>query len=66
MHGLGESPQDTVIDGAVRSKADWMEGNNATINFWRGIENLTVIPSIAEDSKQLVWATSRDSDWQNS
>ncbi len=40
--GLGQSPDDTLIDGAVRVKADWLGGNNATQNFWRGAENITV------------------------
>lgn len=59
VHGLGASPEDVVITGAVRVKADWMENNNATINFWRGVENLTVIPTIEEDASVLVWAVSQ-------
>lgn len=59
VHGLGSSPEDVVITGAVRVKADWMENNNATVNFWRGVENLTVIPTIKEDDSILVWAVSQ-------
>lgn len=59
VHGLGAYPGHTVIKGAVRAKANWMEGNNATINFWRGIENLSVIPTLTEDDKKVVWATSQ-------
>lgn len=59
VHGLGRSPEDTIIEGAVRVKADWMENNNATLNFWRGAENLTVIPNIKEDEDTLVWAVSQ-------
>src|SRR5205823_13862696 len=33
--GLGASPDDVTIRGAVRAKADWLGGNNATCNFWR-------------------------------
>ncbi|CAO1637131.1 unnamed protein product [Parajaminaea phylloscopi] len=58
VHGLGANPDDTVIRGAVRSKADWMDGN-ATLNFWRGVENLCVIPEVPEDKDILVWATSQ-------
>jgi len=29
----------------VRVVADWLGGNNATCNFWRGAENLSVTPS---------------------
>src|SRR4029450_9499357 len=37
MHvaGLGRSPDDVSITGAVRSKARWLGNNNATCNFWR-------------------------------
>nr|BBH92320.1 hypothetical protein KTA_05190 [Thermogemmatispora argillosa] len=42
--GLGRSPDDVVINGAVNLDAAWMNGN-ATQNFWRGAENLKIIPS---------------------
>lgn len=35
--GLGASPDDVKITGAVRSKAGWFNGN-ATQNFWRAAE----------------------------
>ncbi len=54
--GLGQSPDDVVISGAVRSKADWF-GGNATLNFWRGVENLSVVPQ--EDGGINVWAISQ-------
>ena len=41
--GPGEIAHDVAITGAVRSMAGWMKGN-ATCNFWRTIENLSVIP----------------------
>src|SRR3954453_24189370 len=40
--GLGKSPDDVSITGAVRSKAQWMQNHNATCNFWRCVENLSV------------------------
>lgn len=58
VHGLGASPRNTTITGAVRSKAALAE-NNATTTFWRGVENLTVVPTVAEDGKKLTWATSQ-------
>jgi len=42
--GLGQSPDDTSITGAVQTDAAWMSGN-ATLNFWRGAENLAVTPT---------------------
>jgi hypothetical protein len=42
--GLGLVPDDVTINGAVRVEADWF-GGNATHNFWRGCENLHVVPS---------------------
>jgi hypothetical protein len=57
--GLGSSPDDVVITGAVRAKADWLGGNNATCNFWRTAENLAVVPTQAIDNGTDVWATSQ-------
>jgi len=43
--GLGLSPDDVNLNGHVRVEAFWM-GGNATQNFWRGAENLSVtLPS---------------------
>jgi hypothetical protein len=56
--GLGQSPDDVVVTGAVRSKADWF-GGNATLNFWRAAENLAVVPTQAIDSQVDVWAVSQ-------
>jgi hypothetical protein len=58
MHvlGLGASPDDVQITGAVRSKATHRMGN-ATLNFWRGAENLAVIPR--QDGNIAVWAVSQ-------
>lgn len=41
--GLGLSPDDVDITGWVRVMADWFDGN-ATHNFWRTAENLSVTP----------------------
>ncbi len=57
VSGLGQSPDDVTITGAVRSKARWMANHNATCNFWRCAENLAVIPS--EDGGTNIWAVSQ-------
>lgn len=54
--GLGRTPDDVAITGAVRSKARWMRGN-ATCNFWRSAENLSVTPT--QDEGVDVWAVSQ-------
>jgi hypothetical protein len=54
--GLGQSPDDVLITGAVRSKADWF-GGNATLNFWRAVENISVVPT--QDGRADVWAVSQ-------
>jgi hypothetical protein len=54
--GLGRSPDAVSITGAVRSKAAWMKGN-ATCNFWRCVENLSVTPT--RDANVNVWAVSQ-------
>jgi hypothetical protein len=62
--GLGASPDDTVITGAVRSKGDWQGNGNATRNFWRGAENLAVVPGDGLDGQPIdghiaIWAVSQ-------
>jgi len=52
--GLGESPEDVVITGAVRSNTT--HGNSVLTNFWRSVENLTVIPLV--DSSNI-WGVSQ-------
>ena len=52
--GLGESPEDVVINGAVRSNTT--HGNSVLTNFWRAAENLTIIP--ATDSTNI-WGVSQ-------
>ena len=43
--GLGQMPDDVSITGSVHCEADWMQGN-ATCNFWRSVENLSITPDI--------------------
>ncbi len=52
--GLGESPEDVVIVGAVRSNTT--HNNSVLTNFWRSTENLTVIPTT--DSTNI-WGVSQ-------
>ncbi len=56
MHimGLGSSPEDVVIVGAVRSNST--QGGHVLCNFWRTAENLTIVPII--DSTNT-WAVSQ-------
>jgi hypothetical protein len=59
--GLGHSPDDVTINGAVRVKADWRtdDPGNALLNFWRGAENLAVVPTLAADNRIDVWGVSQ-------
>jgi len=52
--GLGESPEDVVIEGALRSNTT--HGNSVLTNFWRSVENLTVIPTA---DSTMVWGVSQ-------
>ncbi len=56
MHiiGLGESPADVIIEGAVRSNTT--HGNSVLTNFWRAVENVTIIP--VQDTT-MVWGVSQ-------
>ncbi len=56
--GLGQSPDDVQITGAVRSKA-FLSNGNATCNFWRTAENFAVIPGQSIDGGIDVWAVSQ-------
>lgn len=44
VHGLGQSPDDVTITGAVQSLATRTQGL-ALNNFWRGCENLKITPT---------------------
>jgi hypothetical protein len=52
--GLGALPGEVVIDGHVHAEADWNKGM-ALVNFWRGVENLSVRPPDGADR----WAVSQ-------
>jgi hypothetical protein len=59
--GLGRSPDDATITGAVRVKAAWRtdDPGDALLNFWRGAENLAVVPTLAADGMVDIWAVSQ-------
>ncbi|MGH3439059.1 MAG: hypothetical protein ACRDRN_21680 [Sciscionella sp.] len=42
--GLGSGPDDVTINGGVTVDAGWFNGN-ATQNFWRSVENLSIAPA---------------------
>ena len=54
VYGLGKMPDDVTINGEVRASGDWDDGN-CTLNFWRGCENLAIVPSGEND----MWAVSQ-------
>ncbi|MBB4685720.1 hypothetical protein BJY18_003205 [Amycolatopsis jiangsuensis] len=58
--GLGSTPDAVTINGAVHVEADWFPPNNATQNFWRGAENLSVNPAEGADR----WAVSQASPYR--
>jgi len=55
--GLGQMPDDVLIAGDVRSDGVF-ENHNATCNFWRACENLSVVPTA--DNNTMTWAVSQD------
>ncbi|MBW4085400.1 discoidin domain-containing protein [Paenibacillus sp. S150] len=52
--GLGSLPDDVTINGGVTVDANWM-GDNATLNFWRSAENLSIAPSSGDNQ----WAVAQ-------
>jgi len=54
--GLGLNPDDVDIQGSLLATAAWMR-YNATCNFWRCVENLSVTPT-GED-KDTTWSVSQ-------
>jgi hypothetical protein len=56
VHGLGDSPDDVIVTGAVRAEADWF-GGNSTHNFWRSVANMQVVPTV--DAGFNRWAVSQ-------
>jgi len=53
--GLGKSPDDVIINGDLISKGLFNNGN-VTCNFWRSVENLTMIPS---GDSTMIWGVSQ-------
>lgn len=54
VHGLGASPDEVVINGLLISKGE--KNGNVTCNFWRSIENLTIVPPAGEVN---IWGVSQ-------
>lgn len=52
--GLGPRPDDTHINGTIQVDASWFNGN-ATQNFWRSVENISLTPS----GGTSMWAVSQ-------
>ncbi|HEV7627426.1 MAG TPA: coagulation factor 5/8 type domain-containing protein, partial [Streptomyces sp.] len=52
--GLGLSPDEVKVSGAVHAEADWFDGN-ATQNFWRSAEGISVTPATGTER----WAVSQ-------
>jgi hypothetical protein len=50
--GLGNSPEEVVIKGAVRSNS---RVRSVLVNFWRAVENMTIIPI----DTALTWGVSQ-------
>ena len=44
LSGLGLSPDEVTIIGGIHTDARWKQGN-ATLNFWRAAENMSVTPT---------------------
>jgi hypothetical protein len=54
--GLGQFPDDVMLQGGIQVEAAWHDGD-ATQNFWRSVENLSVTP----DNGTMQWAVSQAS-----
>jgi hypothetical protein len=54
--GLGRMPDDVAISGYVHSDGILVNAN-ATMNFWRSAENLSVIPT--NSANYMMWAVSQ-------
>ncbi|REK75539.1 discoidin domain-containing protein [Paenibacillus paeoniae] len=44
VSGLGQNPGDVKINGSMNTDAKWWNGN-ATLNFWRSLENFSIQPA---------------------
>jgi len=56
--GLGALPGDVYVIGDLRS-TPFLDGDNATQNFWRGAENFSVTPTLGIGDNTLQWAVSQ-------
>jgi hypothetical protein len=56
--GLGQQPGDVHVVGELRSNA-FLDNDNSTQNFWRGVENLAVTPTLGLGGDTLQWAVSQ-------
>jgi hypothetical protein len=54
--GLGQSPDDVAIAGELYSDGV-LVNENATVNFWRGAENLGITPT--NSGNYVIWAVSQ-------
>jgi len=52
--GLGDSPGEVVINGGLISLGQ--KNGNVTCNFWRSVENLTIIPP---NDSAIIWGVSQ-------
>ena len=52
--GLGQFPDDVMLQGGIQVEAAWHD-EDATQNFWRSVENLSVNP----DNGTMQWAVSQ-------
>ncbi len=52
--GLGQFPDDVMLQGGIQVEAAWHE-KDATQNFWRSVENLSVTP----ENGTMQWAVSQ-------
>jgi hypothetical protein len=53
--GLGNTPDAVTVTGGVNALG-WLTGGDVTNNFWRGVENLAIIPTVYSNA---IWATSQ-------
>jgi len=56
LMGLGQTPDAVTINGGVQVDAAWFH-SDATQNFWRGVENVAVVP----DNGTMRWAVAQAS-----
>ncbi|KAI1088730.1 glycoside hydrolase family 55 protein [Rostrohypoxylon terebratum] len=52
--GLGQNPDDVLIEGGVNVPAYWMPNRNATCNFWRAFENFSINASEATNNTTTI------------